>query len=190
MSIRNAAPSLALGLFFLGAVSGRGGEEIKPPLAQPKPDEVKGEPRKVASPKQDPAVEFKGIAQVSLHPYKMDKGEVYRITVKSDGFVPQVRIEGQRGYDPTLSAYPFLPGDGTPSPKPAPRREAQLIFLPPATRVYQIQVDYAVGSEIGPGANGYTLRIERASFKPQADYQEQQLALGDHAKRFEKGKTY
>src|SRR5262245_15454541 len=40
-------------------------------------------------------VEFKGQAKVSAHPDKMQKGEAYRITVKSDGFVPKVRIEGQ-----------------------------------------------------------------------------------------------
>ncbi len=57
---------------------------------QDSPKESKGEPKGTKSPpKQDKPAEFKGGAKVSLHPFKMQKGDAYRITAKGDGFLPQ-----------------------------------------------------------------------------------------------------
>jgi hypothetical protein len=174
-------------LFLLAMVSALAGQETG---SQPRPDgpeDIKALPKETKSPsKSAQAAEFKGQAKVSTHPYKMHKGDAYRIIVKGDGFVPQVRIEGQRGYTPnTTVTSSFL------DPKaPLTRREAQVIFFPTATKVYHIQVDYAIGTEIGKGPHTYTLRIERGSFKPVAAFKDSQLTLGDNSKRMEQGKAY
>jgi hypothetical protein len=164
---------------------------------QESPSESQGSPKdsKTTPKKSDPPAEFKGQAKVSVHPFKMQKGDAYRITVKGDGFNPQVRIEGRgnNGYNanptgaPTLNPLTNLLD---PNALPGTRREAQIIFMPPETKVYQIGVDFASGTEIGKGPHAYTIKIERAAFKPQATFKEPQLGMGDDSKKLEQGKVY
>ena len=156
---------------------------------QESPSESKGQPggdkpplKKESPPKKKAPAEFKGEARTSVHPYKMHKGDAYRIVVKADGFFPQVRIDGQKGHIPPLDFNPNAPV--------GPRRDAQFLFLPKETKDYQITVTHAVGTEIGKGPHSYTLTIERAKFTSQATFKDPKLGLGDDSKRMEQGKVY
>lgn len=183
-------PRFMLCFLSLALVSTLGGQES--------PGESKGEPKggkgSKLPPKQEKAAAFKGEAKVSVHPYKMQKGDAYRITVKGDGFLPQVQIEGQsNGYKADPAGSPTINPITTlvdPYAPPGTRRDSQIIFMPTETKVYQIKVGYAVGTEIGKGPHAYTITIERAAFKPQAAFKETQLGLGDDSKRLEQGKVY
>jgi S1-C subfamily serine protease len=138
--------------------------------------------------------EFKGEAGVSVHPYKMEKDGVYRITVRADGFAPQLRFgEQNSGAFPRLTGVYVLNPISTMVANPyavsGTRQEAQLMFVAPATKSLPISVDYSAGSEIRPGST-YTLTIERANFKSHAGFQAPQLPLASHARKLEKGKAY
>ena len=185
-SVVGSLPLCLLSLAMVSTVAGQEGGESK--------GEPKGTKSAPKQPKQEKPAEFKGEAKVSAHPYKMQKGDAYRITVKGDGFLPQVRIEGlTNNYNsktpgsPTLNPLTTLTDPNAP---PGTRREAQIIFMPTETKVYQIKVDHVAGTEIGAGPHAYTLTIERATFKPQATFKEAQLGLGDDSKRLEQGKVY
>jgi len=135
------------------------------------------------SPAGQPAAKpdiLKGEALASVHPYKMQKGTIYRIVATGNGFTPQVRVKGQTG-----SGY--LP------PPPAGRfagNVAQTMFIPRETKVYQITVGFLPGSDIKKGANSYTLTIERARLQPQLPEQERRFELAENSKKLEQGKTY
>src|ERR1043165_6970965 len=111
-------------------------------------------------------VEFKGEAKVSTHPYKMEKGNVYRITVNADGFTPQVRIEGQ----------PSLLGN---VPFGAKTNIAQLISSPNETKEYQIKIDFATRTDLRKGGNTYTLKIERATLNRHTTLKDPELQISE-----------
>ena len=142
------------------------------------------------SPRQLLAV--KGEARVSVHTFKMQQGNTYRITAKADGFVPLVRMPGQGaglfGNPPAVpltNPPPFAP------PNPGTRGgTAQVLFTPTATREYQIKVDYAAGTDLGKGPLPYTLTIERAVFKPLIAVSDGQLDVAEHPRKLEQGKVY
>jgi hypothetical protein len=172
---------LPLGLLLLALASPSGGQES--------PGESKGEPNGSKSPpKKESAAEFKGEAKISVHPFKMNKGDAYRITVKADGFTPQVRVDGGSKPGPA-SVNPLLPAFDPKAPV-GPRRDTQILFLPLETKVYEIKVDHALGTEIGKGPHSYTITIERAAFAPLAAFKDPKLGLGDDAKMLEQGKVY
>lgn len=124
---------------------------------------------------QPSKVEIKGQAQVSAHPHKMEKGQTYRITVKGEGFVPQVHVDDNASVGTTKS----LPGNIT-----------QLIYTASATRVYQIKVDPMPGIDIGKGPHPYTLTIERATLKPHLTAKDVRHELSEHTRSLERGKYY
>jgi hypothetical protein len=162
------------------------------PLAGRPTDDPGKASRRAESPNK-PA-EFKGQANVSLHPYKMLKGNIYRITVRGIGFEPQARIQDPSAGGPrnlagnvALSAYAGLAQPGVP---PVRGNVAQMIFSAPATRVYYIRVDHAPGSEIKKGPHRYTVSIERAAFTPYLDVKDAQLDVNEHSRKLEKGKVY
>lgn len=122
-----------------------------------------------------------GEAWVTFHPYKMLKGQIYRIMATGDGFMPQVRVQGQ-----TSGTFT----DPTPPVGNVAGKVAKIFFVPAETKVYQIKVDPAAGTEIGKAGNTYTLTIERAVFKPFVAAQERHVELGEHMKTLEQGKVY
>jgi hypothetical protein len=137
--------------------------------------------------------EFKGEAKVAVHSCKMQKGNTYRITVKGDGFVPQVWIHGQSS---GTSANPTGVPAGNPTslqnpgPAQSPSNVAQMLYTPLDTKVHQIKVDYAPNTEIQKGPNAYTLTIERAVFKHHVIVKDPQLEISEHSKKMEQGKFY
>jgi hypothetical protein len=137
-------------------------------------------------------VEFRGEAKVSVHTYKMQQGSTYRITAKADGFVPQVRIQGQS--DGLIGAPASLPLPNGPGPLPPPanpgRGTAQLFFTPTATREYRIQVGCAPSPELAKGPVHYSLTVERAIFRPDLAAVNQQLEVSEQSRKLEQGKVY
>jgi hypothetical protein len=118
--------------------------------------------------------EFKGEARVSVHPCKMEKDGVYRITVRADGFAPQLRIGDQNsgGFPRQAGVYvlnPIATTVANPNATSGTRQEAQLMFVAPATKAFPISVDYSAGSGMRPGST-YTLTIERANIKSHAGF--------------------
>ncbi len=138
--------------------------------------------------------EFKGEARVSVHSYKMEKGAVYRITVRADGFAPELRIGAHdSGGLPRLTGVyvlnPISTKVANSNAASGTRQEAQVIFVAPAMKAFPISVDYSAGSDIRAGST-YTLTIERANFKSHAGFQAPRLALARHDRKLEKGKSY
>jgi hypothetical protein len=191
MTVRRCILALPLCILSLAFASTLAGQE-GPGESKGEPGGGKSGPKKesTSGPKKESTAEFKGEAKISIHPYKMQKGDAYRITVKADGFTPQVRVDSGSGFkSSSMGGFnPLLPPD--PKAPIGPRRDAQLIFLPMESKVYEIKVDHAVGTEIGKGPHKYTITIERASFTPQATFKDPQLGMGDDAKLLEQGKMY
>lgn len=128
--------------------------------------------------------EAKGEAKVSLHRVKMDKGAIYRITAKGDGFTPEVRIDGGTG-----TGGP--PGQGSsPLVVRGKAEPAQLIFSPTETKEYRIIVDFVPRSDIGKGPHAYTLTVEKAQFKPHTSAADAELSVSENTHKFELGKAY
>jgi hypothetical protein len=132
-------------------------------------------------------VQFKGDAKMSVHTWKMEKGSMYRITVKAESFTPEVAVDGHRNNMPFIS--PVLPPVGAPNPVPAKNRTAQMIFSPPATREYTIKVGHLPGADVGDGPLPYTLTIERAAFKPLLDTKNK-IEVNEQIRAMEQGKIY
>jgi hypothetical protein len=180
--VRGLLPGL-LSLAAVGPLTGQ-------PLSTPPADKSRG-------PAARPG-EVKGVARVSVHPYKMEKGNTYRITVKGEGFFPQVRIQGQP-VNPFggPAGSPFGGQSGSPfgtfpaGPAPAAgRRTSQMLFTPKVTKEYAITVDAAPGTELGEGPLPYTLTVERAVFRPHVALNDPQLELNEQTKKLEAGKAY
>ena len=84
---------------------------------------------------------FQGEARLSVHSYEMEQGGVYRITVRADGFAPQLRIDGQNseafvGLTGVYVLNPISTKVANPSAASGTRQEAQLIFVAPVTRAF------------------------------------------------------
>jgi uncharacterized membrane protein YgcG len=137
----------------------------------------------VAKSKSDGSV-FKGKARLSSHACKMEKGNVYQITVKGEGFLPQLIIEG----GPTSGT--FLNPLSTGPNSLRTRNEAQLIYTPSVTKVYQIKVGFALAADVRQGPLPYTLKIERAVFESQVAVEDRRLEVAEHSRKLEKGKVY
>jgi hypothetical protein len=135
-----------------------------------------------------PVETLKGKAGTSTHSYKMERGSIYRITAKGDGFVPEIQIEGQRsGTFPNTPdpLNPLNPNAGR-TPKPV----AQMLYTPKQTKEYQITVDHVPGAELGKGPLPYTLTIERAKLTSHVNVKDSPLAITEFAQKLEQGKMY
>jgi hypothetical protein len=144
----------------------------------------------VAAQEPEPAkkpVEFKGEAKTSAHRYKMEKGAIYRITAKGEGFLPYVQVDmpispGGVGVPPLTSVNSInVRGKSD---------LGQMIFAPTETKEYSIKVDFAPGADIPKGPHPYTLTIERANFKPLAPRADAELNVSENSRKLEQGKVY
>jgi hypothetical protein len=137
---------------------------------------------------------IKGEAKVSVHSIKMRKGAMYRITVRGDGFTPQIWIQGENVAPVvpvgTLAGNPAGAALLNPSLPRTPSSVAQRIFTAAETKAYEIKVDYAPSNETQRGPLVYTITVERAVFQPQVNLRESRLEISEHEKKLEQGKTY
>src|SRR5438445_582534 len=118
-----------------------------------------------------PVETLQGKAGISVHSAKMEKGTIYRVTVKADGFVPQIQIDGQRS-----GTFPN-PGDAlNPNADRGSGQVAQMLFTPKQSKEHQITVDHILGRELGKGPLPYALTIERAVPRPHLNVKDSQLA--------------
>jgi hypothetical protein len=122
----------------------------------------------------------------------MQQGSIYRITVKANGFVPDLYLlDHASALVGSSTGLPSMNPNATPWPKAAPRRgTAQMVFTPTATQDHQIKVDYAPGTDLAQGPLRYTLTVERAGFLPHLAVKDPHLEVTEHARRLEKGKLY
>lgn len=170
------------------------------PLAAQQPA-VKGERPAGKAGDKEPAkdkdrhklVTVQGQAKVNAHVYRMEQGHTYRITLKAEGFAPQVRIENQTS---GLLANPIgtpYTGPGSLSIQGAGQnvpKVAQMLFTAPATKEYQIKVDQIAGTELGSGPLTYALTIDKASFLRQLEAKDPKLEIAENSKKMEQGKLY
>ncbi len=157
---------LALGLVPLALAGLLAAQEAEPPI---KPVELKGE------------------AKVSVHRYRMEKGAIYRLTAKGEGFAPEVRVETQ----PTPGGIGRFPNNqANPINVRGKTESGQIIFAPTETKEYVIKVDFVPRADISKGPHPYTLIIERAQFKPHTSLTDPELSVSENASKLEQGKVY
>jgi hypothetical protein len=120
---------------------------------------------------------FRGNTRTCTHYVLMEKDVLYRIFIKTQGFVPDVRLDGNLVYGGTTGTR--VPGG-----------DWQHLFTPRETKQYRIQVSYLPGSDIGKGSFPYTLGVDQVSFAAEATIKEPQLRLNEHVHKLEMGKVY
>ncbi len=119
-------------------------------------------------------VEFKGEAKLNVHTYKLEKGTTYRITVKAEGFTPNLSIRNMFGAVASMNGV----GEG-----------AQLIFTPFETQEYQLRVESSIQGKIEKGPNAYAITIERANFAAENKIKDP-LKVSEQVLKMEVGKMY
>jgi S1-C subfamily serine protease len=122
-------------------------------------------------------VAVKGELKSGSHAVMMELGNVYRITVKAEGFTPDVQIDGRIQNAVTSTAR-------------GSSHEIQLLFTPKQSKEHRVQVAPYPGMVLADGAHPCTLSIDRANFATETTIQDQPLKLNEHVKRFEAGKVY
>jgi hypothetical protein len=144
-----------------------------------------------AKPQKTPDVETrKGQARINLHTYKMEKGNLYRITVKGEGFIPELQVDNQRAFANPAGSLVNDPFAFPPSSRRRPNQISQLFFTPKETKEYQITVGYLPGPDLGKGPLPYRLTIERATVKDPLLGQDSELEVRADSKKLEQGKIY
>ena len=101
----------------------------------------------------------------------LEKDTLYRIAVKTDGFVPDVRVDH----------HIINPLGNGPIGK-----EWLHLFTPTETKEYRIQIGHLPGREVGKGSFPYTLSVDRVHFETETDLKEPELKLNEHVRKFEK----
>jgi hypothetical protein len=154
--------------------------------------QVPSPPDKVKEGPSQPA-EIKGEAKISVHSIKMRKGTTYRVTVRGDGFTPQIWIQGDNATAVPAGALAVNPAGAAllnPILPRGPSNVARRIFTAAETKAYDIKVDYSPSSEAQKGPLVYTFTVERAVFQPQVNLKESRLEISEHGNKLEQGKTY
>jgi hypothetical protein len=119
---------------------------------------------------------FQGQAKLTTHTVVLDKDVMYRLMVKTEGFVPEIRIDNI-----LAPANNFTPG---------PNNELQHLFIPTETKEYRIQVGSVPGRDIGKGSAKYSFTVDQVAFEPETTVKGAELKLNEHVRKFEAGKAY
>ncbi len=122
-------------------------------------------------------VTFKGDAKSSVHLVALEKDIMYRILVKAEGFVPDVRIDNNL-VNPAVASTQVRGNDW------------QHLFTPTETKGYRIGVGHFPGPDIGKGPFPYTLTVDQIAFEPETAFKGPELKLNEHVKKLEAGKAY
>ncbi|MBM4069500.1 MAG: trypsin-like peptidase domain-containing protein [Planctomycetes bacterium] len=126
-------------------------------------------------PAKQRATVFKGEARAGMHRVFLEKDTMYRVAVKADGFVPDVRLE-----------HHIINPLGN-----APIGNEWLHLLTPTeSKEYRILIGHLPGREVGKGSFPYTLSVDRIQFEPESDLKAPELKLNEHVRKFEAGKLY
>ncbi len=123
------------------------------------------------------AVTLKGRFKSGAHAVTMAKDNVYRITVKGEGFTPDVHVDG------TIQNAVSSASRGS-------SHEIQILFRPKQSKEHRVRVGPYPGMVLADSDHPYTLSIDRANFATETTLEEQPLNLAEHVKRFAAGKVY
>jgi Trypsin-like peptidase domain len=114
------------------------------------------------------------LIKAATHSVFMEKDMTHSITVAGEGFIPDVRVDGN-----------LL------SPVGAPGKESQYLFTPKESKVHRIQVSHYPGREVGKGTLPYTLQVAQVgAYKSDTTVKAPQLKTNEHVRKFEAGKSY
>jgi hypothetical protein len=133
--------------------------------------------KKVGGPDAARTVVVQGDTRPGLHIVRLEKDMLYRILVKTGGFVPSLRIDNN-GATLTMNAVRGAGG------------EYQYLFTPTQTKEHRLHVTHAIGRDLAETALPYTLSVDQVQFVPETTVKEPQLPLTEHAQKFEAGKVY
>jgi hypothetical protein len=115
---------------------------------------------------------LQGSPRAAVHFVWMEKGMLYRILVKAEDFVPEVRVDN------------IVP------PTFASGKEFQHLFTPAETKQYRLQVGNVPGRDVGQGSLPYTLSVDQITFEPETALKDPVLKTNEHEREFEAGKVY